>query len=84
MPIASGQLGLLLITGVADGLLGEGDTLHAVRGSENVFLKLHSRNWKQQRKKLYYKNAARNLSSQHQLVKSKNLSRKGREICLYC
>lgn len=37
MPIASGQLGLLLITGVADGLLGEGDTLHAVRGSENVF-----------------------------------------------
>lgn len=58
MPIASGQLGLLLITGVADGLLGEGDTLHAVRGSENVFLKLHSRNWKQQRKKLYYKNAA--------------------------
>ncbi|MGM2834416.1 DUF6094 domain-containing protein, partial [Bacillus cereus group sp. Bce025] len=22
---------------VADGLLGEGDTLHAVRGSENVF-----------------------------------------------
>ena len=44
MPIASGQLGLLLITGVADGLLGEGDTLHAVRGSENVFLKLHSRN----------------------------------------
>lgn len=55
MPIASGQLGLLLITGVADGLLGEGDTLHAVRGSENVFLKLHSRNWKQQRKKLYYK-----------------------------
>ena len=80
MPIASGQLGLLLITGVADGLLGEGDTLHAVRGSENVFLKLHSRNWKQQRKKLYYKNAARNLSSQHQLVKSKNLSRKGRDM----
>ncbi|OUB29903.1 SAM-dependent methyltransferase [Bacillus thuringiensis serovar pirenaica] len=37
MPIASGQLGLLLITGVADGLLGEGDTLHAVRGSENVY-----------------------------------------------
>lgn len=37
MPIASGQLGLLLITGVADGLLGEGNTLHAVRGSENVF-----------------------------------------------
>lgn len=37
MPIASGQLGLLLITGVADGLLGEDDTLHAVRGSENVY-----------------------------------------------
>lgn len=37
MPIASGQLRLLLITGVADGLLGEGDTLHAVRGSENVY-----------------------------------------------
>lgn len=37
MPIASGQLGLLLITGVADGLLGENDTLHAVRGSENVY-----------------------------------------------
>ncbi|MEK4599514.1 DUF6094 domain-containing protein [Bacillus sp. FSL R9-9497] len=37
MPIASGQLGLLLITGVADGLMGEGDTLHAVRGSENVY-----------------------------------------------
>lgn len=37
MSIASGQLGLLLIMGVADGLLGEGDTLHAVRGSENVF-----------------------------------------------
>lgn len=83
MPIASGQLGLLLITGVADGLLGEGDTLHAVRGSENVYYETSFEPLQKQRKKLFYKNAARNLSSQHRPVKSKNLSRKGRRLCLY-
>ncbi|PGL78049.1 SAM-dependent methyltransferase [Bacillus sp. AFS054943] len=41
MPIAQGQLGLLLITGVADGLLGQEENLHVVRGSENVYYESH-------------------------------------------
>lgn len=52
MPIASGQLGLLLVTGVADGLLGEGDTLHAVRGSENVYYESSYEQLKKQTKEV--------------------------------
>ena len=37
MPIASGQLGLLLCTGYANGEFGEGDTYHIAQGSENVY-----------------------------------------------
>lgn len=37
MPIASGQLGLLLCTGYANGEFGEGDTYHIAQGSENIY-----------------------------------------------
>lgn len=37
MPIASGQLGLLLCTGYANGEFGEGETYHIAQGSENVY-----------------------------------------------
>ncbi len=82
--IASGQLGLLLITGVADGLLGEGDTLHAVRGSENVYYE-HSfeQLGKNNKRSCFTKTSREIYHCNTKKVKSKNLSRKGRRLCLY-
>lgn len=38
MPINLGQIGLCMMTGMADGVVGEGEHLHLVRGSENVYI----------------------------------------------